>query len=404
MPAFHYKAIASNGEILQGVMDAGTSDEVAAKLQEQGHLPMQAVPADSVASGGLASLFNRGGIAQAQIGTFTQQMATLMGAGLPLDRALQLLIDLAENDKIKKLVTRVRDAVRGGTSLSDALEQQHGVFNKLYLNMVRAGEMGGTLDQTLARLAEYMTRSKSLRDGVVSAMIYPCILMVMAGGSLIFLLMYVIPKFEPIFADLGGQLPWITRFVLGMATILRYGWWVLLLGAFGFSYWMRGQMAAADTRLQWDDRFLRFGRIGDLIAKIDTARLTRTAGTLLKNGVPLLTALSISKNVLGNSVLSAAVDQAATEVKTGGGLAHALIRSKRFPKLAVQMISVGEETGQLDEMLNRVADTYDLEVKTAIDRLMAILVPALTVFMAGFIAMIVMSVVVAILSMNDLVG
>jgi general secretion pathway protein F len=404
MPAFHYKAIASNGEILQGVMDAGTSDEVAAKLQEQGHLPMQAVPADSVASGGLASLFNRGGIAQAQIGTFTQQMATLMGAGLPLDRALQLLIDLAENDKIKKLVTRVRDAVRGGTSLSDALEQQHGVFNKLYLNMVRAGEMGGTLDQTLARLAEYMTRSKSLRDGVVSAMIYPCILMVMAGGSLIFLLMYVIPKFEPIFADLGGQLPWITRFVLGMATILRYGWWVLLLGAFGFSYWMRGQMAAADTRLQWDDRFLRFGRIGDLIAKIDTARLTRTAGTLLKNGVPLLTALSISKNVLGNAVLSAAVDQAATEVKTGGGLAHALIRSKRFPKLAVQMISVGEETGQLDEMLNRVADTYDLEVKTAIDRLMAILVPALTVFMAGFIAMIVMSVVVAILSMNDLVG
>lgn len=403
MPTFRYRAIAPNGEILQGVMEAGSTDEVVAKLQEQGNVPIEAHATDAGAAG-ISSLLNRSGVSQDQISTFTEQLANLLTAGLPLDRAMQILVDLAENDKIKRLVTRIRDSVRGGSALSVALDAQGGVFSKLYVNMVRAGEMGGTLDRTLKQLAEYLKRSKELRSGVVSALIYPCILLLMAGGSMIFMLTYVVPKLQPIFDQLGGELPLLTRLVLFMAAILRYGWWVIgLLVIIGVRYF-RQQMANPTTRLVWDGRFLGWFGIGDLLTKMDTARLVRTAGTLLKNGVPLLSTLSIAKNVLSNTVLQEAVERASKEVKTGGGLAPALSSTKVFPRLAVQMVTVGEETGQLDDMLMKVAEVYDQEVKTTVDRLLALMVPLITLFLAGFIAVIVVSMIMAIMSVNNLVG
>ena len=403
MPTFRYRAIAPNGEILQGVMEAGSTDEVVAKLQEQGNVPIEAHATDAGAAG-ISSLLNRSGVSQDQISTFTEQLANLLTAGLPLDRAMQILVDLAENDKIKRLVTRIRDSVRGGSALSVALDAQGGVFSKLYVNMVRAGEMGGTLDRTLKQLAEYLKRSKELRSGVVSALIYPCILLLMAGGSMIFMLTYVVPKLQPIFDQLGGELPLLTRLVLFMAAILRYGWWVIgLLVIIGVRYF-RQQMANPTTRLVWDGRFLGWFGIGDLLTKMDTARLVRTAGTLLKNGVPLLSTLSIAKNVLSNTVLQEAVERASKEVKTGGGLAPALSGTKVFPRLAVQMVTVGEETGQLDDMLMKVAEVYDQEVKTTVDRLLALMVPLITLFLAGFIAVIVVSMIMAIMSVNNLVG
>lgn len=404
MPAFRFKAVAPNGEVVEGRMDAGSTDEVVAKLHEQGNLPLEAVPADQAQAASWTSLFRTTGVSATDVAMFTQQLATLVGAGLPLDRSLAVLAELAETPRLKRLVDRVRDEVRGGVSLSEALERQHGVFSRLYVNMVRAGELGGTLDQTLTRLSQYLERNQELKSSVVSALIYPCILLLLAGGALIFLMVYVIPKFTPLFEQLGGELPWLTQVVLAAAAAIRYGWWAFLLAAAGVVVYAQRQLSDPVTRLVWDSRLLEARWIGDLMIKIDTARLARTAGTLLKNGVPLLSTLAIAKNVLGNSALAEQVEIASKDVKTGGGLAHALAAGKRFPRLALQMISVGEETGQLDDMLLRAADTYDREVRTTIDRLMAAFVPVMTILLAGFIAVIVISMVMAILSLNEMVA
>ncbi len=402
MPSFRYKAVAPSGEVLQGQMDAESMEDVIARLQDQGNLPLEAESAEGGAGVGLSAMFRPSGVSQTEVGQFTEQLATLLGAGLPLDRALQVQVELGEKERFRRLVGRIRDDVRGGTALSEALDRQHGVFSRLYINMVRAGEMGGTLDQTLARLAEYMERSKELKSSIVSAMIYPCILLVLAGFALIFLLLFVIPRFTPIFEELGGELPMLTQIVLALASSLRYGWWAMVLGAIGVVYYFRTQFSNPNTRLKWDARLLKVKGLGDLLAKIDTARLSRATGTLLENGVPLLGSLSIARNVMTNTVLSSGVEEASKQVKTGGSLAHALAEDKQFPRLALQMISVGEETGQLDGMLLKVANTYDKEVRIAIDRLMAAFVPIVTILIAGFISMIVLSMVMAIMSMNEL--
>jgi len=404
MPSFRYRAIAQNGEILQGVIDASSREECVLKLQEQGHVPIEAHPADGGGTSIRGLLLTGTGISADQIGMFTEQLSNLLGAGLPLDRAINILADLAENDAMRRMVTRIRDAVRGGSSLSLAMENQGGVFSKLYVNMVRAGEMGGSLDKTLRQLAEYLKRTKDLKSNVVSALIYPCLLLLMAGGTLMFMLTYLVPKLRPVFDQLGGDLPMLTQIVLACASVLRYGWWVIILAAIFGTIYFRKQMTNFDSRLIWDRRFLNIPGVGDLLTKMDTARLVRTAGTLLKNGVPLLSTLSIAKNVLTNTLLQQAVETASKEVKTGGGLASALQRTKLFPKLAVQMVTVGEETGQLDDMLLKVSDVYDSEVRITVDRLLALLVPLLTFAMAALIAIIVVSMIMAIMRINSLVA
>jgi general secretion pathway protein F len=230
------------------------------------------------------------------------------------------------------------------------------------------------------------------------------LLLVLAAGSLILLLVYVIPQFTPIFEELGGDLPLITKLVLGVGSVLQNFWWGIILLTVLAVYWFRRMLADADKRFAWDGRVLATKWVGDLVGKIETARLTRTLGTLLSNGVPLLSALSIAQNVITNTVLRRDVNDSAREVKTGGGLARNLARGGRFPRLALQMISVGEETGQLDSMLLKVSDTYDVEVRNTIDRLLSIFTPVVTLLLAVMIGTIVLSVLVAILSINDLVG
>lgn len=404
MPLFEYKAVAPSGETVQGTMEAATLDMVVLKLQEAGNIPLQAKESGS---GGLSLLslkLGRRGMSSREVGQFTQQLATLLGAGLPLDRSLQVLAELSENDRVKRTVVEIRDRVREGGSLSDALEEQHGTFNRLFVNMVRAGEIGGTLDITLTRLTEYLERSRDLKDSVISALIYPILLLVLAAGSLILLLVYVIPQFTPIFEELGGDLPLITKIVLGVGSILQNFWWGMALIAFLAVFYFKRMLADQQKRLAWDEWVLSTRWVGDLVAKMETARLTRTLGTLLSNGVPLLSALSIARNVISNTIMQQDVSDATREVKTGGGLARNLAKAKRFPRLALQMISVGEETGQLDTMLLKVADTYDTEVRNTIDRLLAVFTPVVTLLLAVLIGTIVMSVLVAILSINDLVG
>jgi general secretion pathway protein F len=404
MPLFEYKAVAPSGETVQGTMEAASMDLVILKLQEAGNIPLHAKESGTGIFGLSALRLGRRGMNAREVGEFTQQLSTLLVAGLPLDRSLQVMLELSENERVKRTVAEIRDRVREGGSLSDALEEQHGAFNRLFVNMVRAGEVGGTLDVTLLRLTDYLDRSRDLKDSVVSALIYPALLLVLAAGSLILLLVYVIPQFTPIFEELGGDLPVITKVVLSVGSVLQNFWWAIILVTVFIVVQFRRMLADADKRFAWDTRVLNMKWIGDLVGKIEIARLSRTLGTLLTNGVPLLGALSIARNVLANTVLKKEVSEAAREVKTGGGLAHNLAKGGYFPRLALQMISVGEETGQLDAMLLKVSDTYDLEVRKTIDRLLSIFTPVVTLLLALMIGTIVLSVLVAILSINDLVG
>lgn len=403
MPHFRYKALSTAGDPIEGVMEAASAEEVIVRLQDAGNLPLDARPADE-AGGSLAALFRRAPMKAAQVLQFTQQLTTLLGAGQPLDRALQILLDLPESADARRVIERIRDAVRGGTPLSQALEQEEGVFSRLYVNMVRAGEAGGSLHDTLKRLADYLERSKALRESVINALIYPSILVLMVFGALLLLLGYVVPQFLPLFEDMDVDMPLLTRVVMAAGNLVSGYWWLLLAGLIAAFMLFRRRLADPQARRGFDAWVLRRGMVGGLVARLETARLARTLGTLVHNGVPLLTSLSIARNVMGNLALSDAVEAASTEVKTGGGLALALGRSKLFPRLALQMIAVGEESGELDTMLTKVADTFDQEVKNTVDRLLAALVPAVTVFMALVVALIMMAILIPIFSLTSAVG
>jgi general secretion pathway protein F len=399
---FRYKAISDAGETLQGRMEAASVEEVIGRLQDQGHTPLEAQPADGAGGGsGLAGLFKRGPFSGDQLAQFTHQLATLLGAGQPLDRALGILLDLPESESAKKLIERVRDRVRGGNTLSSALDEEHGVFPKLYVSLVRAGEAGGSLEETLRRLADYLERAQAMRGSIVNALIYPAFLLVGVLGSLVLLLAYVVPQFVPIFEDMQVPIPWITQAVLVLGNTLQAWWWLILLVVGGGLLGWRAHLRDPAARLAWHTRLLSVRLAGPLLLKVETARIARTLGTLLKNGVPLLNALAIARQVTSNLALDTALSAAHEQVKGGAGLSLALGQSKLFPRLAMQMVQVGEEAGQLDTMLLKVADTFELESKRAIDRLLAALVPALTIVMTVMVAIIMAAILLPLLSLTS---
>ena len=402
MSQYSYKAVSDTGETLQGQMEAASVDEVIARLQDQGHTPLEARPADGAGgSSGLAALFKRGPFSGDQLALFTHQLATLLGAGQPLDRALTILLDLPEGESARKLIERVRDRVRGGTTLSSALDEEHGVFPRLYVSLVRAGEAGGSLEETLRRLADYLERAQALRGSITNALIYPAFLMVGVLGSLILLLAYVVPQFVPIFQDMQVPVPWITEAVLALGNVLQAWWWLIAVLLIGGLLVFRARLRDPAARLAWHARLLGLRVIGPLLLKIETARIARTLGTLLRNGVPLLGALTIARQVTGNVALDAALGAAHEQVKGGAGLSLALGQSKLFPRLALQMVQVGEEAGQLDGMLLKVADTFELESRRSIDRLLAALVPALTIVMTVLVGIIMAAILLPLLSMTS---
>jgi len=400
MPLFRYKALSTTGENLIGQMEASSSEEVIARLQEQGHLPFEAQRSDNLSEqGSLFSLFKKSEMTDAQVLQFTQQLATLLNASQPLDKALGVLLELPESASAKKILERIRESVRGGGTLSSALEQQHGLFSRLMVNMVRAGEAGGGLQISLTRVAEYLERSREFKMKLVNALIYPCILMVMVIVAFFLLFTLVLPQFEALFDGVSSEIPWYTTALMWVSHVVRAGWWVpipimLLLG-----FWLHRQWQNPAWRLALDQRLLNSKMLGTLIARIDTARFTRTLGTLVQSGVPLLTALNLSRPVLFNQVLGQSVDVASNEVKTGSGLAYSLAKQKSFPRLAVQMIQVGEESGELDTMLLKVADTFDTEANHSISRLMAALLPVLTLLMTLMVFCIILAVLLPIFNL-----
>jgi general secretion pathway protein F len=405
MPLYHYKALNTRGEMLDGQMEAVSDAEVALRLQEQGHLPVEAkLASDSVGESAWRALLKPKPFAGERLVQFTQQLATLLGAGQPLDRALTILLELPEDEAARRTINDIRDAVRGGTSLSTSLERQHGAFSRLYINMVRAGEAGGSLQETLQRLADYYERTNALRGRVTNALIYPAILLVMVSGALMFLLGYVVPQFAGMYESLDAQMPWFTKIVLGLGMFVR-DWWIVLIAIPALLLWWFDRKRRDPVfRARLDEWLLGRKLIGSLVAKLDTARLMRTLGTLLKNGVPLLTAIGISKNVLLNRSLASDVAAASEDVKNGAGLSAALAKGKRFPRLALQMIQVGEESGALDTMLLKTADTFEQETGQALDRMLAALVPVITLLLAGVVGAVILAVLIPIYDLTNSIG
>lgn len=404
MPRYRYEAVDSAGEVLRDAIEAPSAEAAVEHLRDRGLLPL----AVSEARGGLLGggwgqpLFSKSrALSRKTVLLLTQQLGNLLHAGMPLDRALTILIGVSDDQQAKALLERVQERVRGGSNLADALEMQ-GAFSRFYLNMIRAGEVGGALDVVLKRLTDFLERSQALRETVTSALIYPMILLSVSALSVIILLTFVVPQFQRLFADAGKALPLATQIVIALGDGLRHYGWVGAIGVVLLVALLRQQMSQPASRARWDRWFLRLPLFGDLIAKVETARLSRTLGTLLGNGVSLLNALNIVRETLSNQVLAAALGEVAEHVKTGRGLADPLLEAGDFPKLAVQMIRVGEETGQLQEMLLQVADTYDAEVQTAVKRLLTLLEPALILGLGVVIAGIIMSILVAILSLNEL--
>lgn len=402
MPIFRYKALNTRGESLEGQMEAASEAEVVLRLQEQGHLPVEARLASE--SGGESTwkqLFKPRPFSGQRLVQFTQQLATLLGAGQPLDRALTILLELPEDATAKRTLTEIRDAVRSGISLSTALERQHGTFSRLYINMVRAGEAGGSLEETLQRLGEYLERSRLLRGRVINALIYPAILLLVVGGALLFLMGYVVPEFASMYDSFDAELSWFTRLVLGVGLFVR-GWWIVILGVPVLAlWWLERRLRDPGFRARFDAWILQRRLVGPLVARLETARLARTLGTLLRNGVPLMTALGIGRTVVGNRALSADVEAAADDVKNGVGLSTALGKGKRFPRLALQMVQVGEESGALDTMLLKTADTFEQETGQALDRMLAALVPVITVALAAIVGVVILAVLIPIYGLTN---
>lgn len=403
MALFSYKAINSLGETEEGVRDASDEQGLIAALQSEGYIPIRVAPATARSFLGFSLGAKQSRLSQKEIGLLTSELATLLESGLPLDRSLSVLMDLtADNERLNKLLGRVLERVKGGSSLADALEKQAGVFSKFYINMIRAGEAGGSLGEVLTRLADYLERSRELKDTISTALIYPVILLVMSLASLFVMLTFVVPQFTEMFESAGKALPVPTQIVVGLAEWLQSYWWILaLLMVVAYGY-MNFQLADPVTKKAWDRRFLAMPLFGSIILNKETANISRTLGTLLGNGVSILTALAIARETVDNLALAEVCADAEEQLKQGRNMSDALLEQGVLPKMAMQMIKMGEETGKLEEMLLRVATIYDKQLRVAIQRMLALLEPALIITLGVMIAGIIVSILLAILSVNDL--
>ena len=401
MPVFLYKAADQRGKTITGVMEAADSRAVVERLHREEYYPIEV--AAQAEREGLWHRVTARGISNRDLVAFTQQLATLFEAGLPLDRSLSVLEELASNPRLKAIVGDLLKSVRSGSSFGDALAKHHPrPFSRLYVNMVRAGEKGGVLEVTLRRVAEFLEAAQDFREAIKSALVYPAILLVALGGAVGFLLTFVIPRFGAIFAELGQALPLPTQILLNVSTALRDYWWALALAVLAGVLGSRILLRTAEGRLAWDRTALSLPLLGDVIRKAEVARFCRTLGTLLRSGVPVLGALAVVKEMMSNRLLAVAVERLGDGVKRGAGLSGPMGESGVFPPLALHMVRVGEETGRLEEMLLKVSDTFETEVRSAVKRFLTLLEPGLIVLMTVLVGFIVVAIAMAILSINEI--
>ncbi|RMF21750.1 MAG: type II secretion system F family protein [Deltaproteobacteria bacterium] len=408
MVTFSYRAATAEGRVVEGVLEAEAESAVVANLRQQGYIPLEVVAGRGAArtsrrfSFTLPRLSWRDRVRGRDLMLFTRELATLLHAGMPLDRSLQSLAALGENERLRAVVSDVLARVQEGKSLSDALADHSEVFPPLYVNMVRAGEAGGVVESVLERLAEYLEASEKARDEIRSAMTYPLILALVGGVSIVVLLTYVLPKFTVVFADLGAAMPASTRLVMAASDALQKYWWIAAVVIAAAVFAFRRYAATAEGRMRVDRWKLSAPLIGDLVRKVQVSRFARTLGTMLKSGVPLIRSLEIVRAIVGNVIISSALEVVQKEVSEGKGLAQPLERTGVFPALSLQMVAVGEETGRLDDMLLVVAGHYDREVGNAVARLMSMIEPAMLLIMGLVTGFIVIAMLSAVFSVNQM--
>jgi general secretion pathway protein F len=413
MPVYAYKGLDSKGKTVTGSKEAEGAKGLRAALRRDGIFLTEyreqdvAKMAGLGAGGGLSlrrdvdlkNLF--GWVSKQDVAVFTRQVATLLKAGIPLTETLHALTEQTENQRLRSIVAHLRQQVNEGSAFADALAQHPTVFAELYVNMVRAGETAGNLDQVMFRLADFEDASLKLRSKVSSALIYPAIMAVVGTVIMGILMIVVVPKITAIFQDMGKSLPWNTEMLIWLSRVIGRWWPVLLVlaiaGAFAFRAWKRSK----GGRAIYDRVVLKLWVFGPLKRLIAVSRFARTLGTMLASGVPLLKALAIVKYIVDNVVLLRVVEDAHDAIREGESIAAPLKRSGEFPPLVTHMIAVGERSGQLETMLDNVAEAYEREVETKLQRLTALLEPVMILVMGGVVAFVVFSILTPILDLNQ---
>ncbi len=408
MPVFEYVGIDSKGKRSNGIVDAENERAARSKLRRMGVFPMSLNVQGAAKKQKLAlstqvdfsKYFQR--IKVQDIAVMTRQLATLVAAGIPLVDSLTALIDQVENMKLRTILSQVREMVMGGSKLSDALKNHPKVFGDLYVNMVNAGENSGALEIVLQRLADFTEGQSKLRSKIIGAMIYPAIMSIVGISLMGMLLVYVVPKVTKIFEDVNATLPLPTRVLMGASNAVKDYWYIFLVLILAAIYAFRRYIRTPDGREWFDRRMLKAPLIGKLQRMIMISRFSRTLSTLLASGVPLLASMDIVRNIVTNTVIKRVIEQTRDNVREGQSVAEPLKRSGEFPPIVTQMIAIGERTGELEKMLERVADSYDAQVDNTISTLMTLLEPIMILVMAGVVSFIVMSILLPIMKLNQL--
>lgn len=403
METFFYEAAAKDGSVITGTIEALNESTAVDRIHEQGYYPLK-VSRESSRKPPLTDVLSyfQTRISDSDIVTFTYQLGVLLEAGFPLERALRVIADLTDKKSLKDLTNEVVSHVRGGKSFSEALNKFPAVFPLFYVNMIKAGEAGGFLEDTISRMSVYLENSQALRAEVRSALIYPAILLIFGTAAVLVLITFVVPKFSVIFAELGDALPLPTRILLGLSGILQSYWWALLVLAGSGVFLIRRYLKSEAGRAFWDNVRYRLPIFGKLFRETVVARFARTMGTLLGSGVPILNALQIVMGTVDSGRMTSTITLVKNDVRRGKGISESLRKSDIFPSIAVHMVTVGEETGRLDEMLLKIADRYEIEVRNTIRRMLSLLEPALIVLMAVLVGFIVIAMLMAIFSINEL--
>jgi type IV pilus assembly protein PilC len=425
MAVFSYEAVDRSGKKFKSEIDAANSQEAADKIRKMGHFPTavkekagakSATPAagqkggpTGVVAGKKSGGFNLsrfGGVSNKQLSQFTTQLAVLQNAGLPLLRSLKILSNQLKPSPLKYMVQDVADDVEGGSTLSDAMSKHPKAFDKLYVNMIKAGEIGGVLDTILNRLATFMEKSQALKRKIIGAMAYPAVVIVVAVLILAVIMTKVIPEFEKVFKELAGKegLPVMTQVVLNTASVVQNFWFLIPGIPLGFYLIFVAMSRSEKGKFTLDMMRLRMPLLGIIIRKAAIARFCRTFGTLLASGVPILEALTIVRNAIGNEVIAAAIQKTHDSIREGESIAGPLAHSRVFEDMVIDMIEVGEETGELDKMLMKIADTYESEVDILVGSLTSIIEPLIIVFLGGAVGFIVVALFMPLVSLMQNLG
>jgi general secretion pathway protein F len=408
MPVYDYQALDAKGKNVTGIIDADGAQAARQKIRAMGSFPTsinevtEGDSSEKSRSTPLKGLFSR--VTPAHVSLWTRQLATLTGAGFPLVTALTTLVSQTKTQGFTKIVARIKDSIVEGNSFASALTQYPSVFSQIYINMVRAGETSGTLEIVLQRLADIMEKQQELKARIQTAMAYPILMTAVGTLVLFFLMTFVVPNITTIFEDMNQALPTPTRFLLAASDLFQSYWWVLILLAVAAVVALKMFRKTENGLAVTDRLLLTMPVMGPLLKKIAVARFARTLASLLENGVTMLPALEIVRNVTGNVIISGLIENASDEVEKGQGLGLSLAVDEVFPELAVQMVQVGEQSGELEPMLYKIADVYENEVQASIMSMMAMLEPVMILVMAVVVLFIVLSICLPIFEMNQLVG